>query len=125
LHSSHIAYVEQVQRFFSSFPDGRAGVGLILLRVTVGASLVLHARISLVAPAWQMIAAGSLALLVALLLLIGFLTPVAGSFGAVIGLVNATATGLCFSLIAVAIVLLGPGAYSIDSRLFGRREIRF
>ena len=77
------------------------------------------------APAWQMIAAGSLALLVALLLLIGFLTPVAGSLGAAVGLAGATSTGLCLSVIAAAIVLLGPGAYSIDSRLFGRREMRF
>jgi hypothetical protein len=114
-----------VQRFFSSFPDGRAGVGLLLLRVAVGASVVVRARNWLVAPAWQTIAVGSLALLVALLLLIGFLTPVAGSLGVAVGLMSFAATGLCLFILAAAIVLLGPGAYSIDSRLFGRREIRF
>lgn len=113
-----------MQRFFSSFPDGRAGVGLFLLRVAVGASVVVHARIWQGAPSWQTIAVGSLVLVVALLLLIGFMTPVAGSIGAAIGLTSATATGLCLLIIAAAIVLLGPGAYSIDSRLFGRREIR-
>jgi hypothetical protein len=114
-----------VQRFFSSFPSGRAGVGLLLLRVAVGASVLVRARNWQVAPAWQTIAAGSLALLVALLLLVGFLTPVAGSLGVAVGLVSFAATGLCLSAIAAAIVLLGPGAYSVDSRLFGRREIRF
>ncbi len=114
-----------MQRFFSSFPDGRAGVGLLLLRVAVGASVLAHARNWHVAPAWQTIAFGSLALLVALLLLIGFLTPVAGSISASVCLASFAATDLCLSAIAAAIVLLGPGAYSVDSRLFGRREIRF
>ena len=27
-------------------------------------------------------------------------------------------------VLAVAIVLLGPGAFSLDARMFGRREIR-
>lgn len=114
-----------MQRFFSSFPSGRAGVGLLLLRVAVGASVLVHARNGQVAPAWQTIAVSSLALFVALLLLVGFLTPVAGSLGVAVGLVSFAATDPCLSAIAAAIVLLGPGAYSVDSRLFGRREIRF
>lgn len=35
----------------------------------------------------------------------------------------ASGAGLDLSLISLALVLLGPGAYSLDSRLFGRREI--
>jgi uncharacterized membrane protein YphA (DoxX/SURF4 family) len=113
-----------VQRFFSSFPDGRAGLGLILLRMAGGASIVLQARIWPTAPAWLTFAASALALLAVLLLLIGFLTPAAGSIAAAAGLYGATPDGLCLFVIAAAIVLLGPGAYSIDARLFGRREIR-
>jgi uncharacterized membrane protein YphA (DoxX/SURF4 family) len=93
--------------------------------MAAGASVLVHARNGQVTPAWQTIAAVSSALLVASLLLVGFLTPVAGSLGVAVGLVSLAATDLCLSAIAAAIVLLGPGAYSVDSRLFGRREIRF
>jgi uncharacterized membrane protein YphA (DoxX/SURF4 family) len=93
--------------------------------MAAGASVLVHARNGQVAPAWQTIAVGSLARLVALLLLVGFLTPIAGSLGVAVGLVSFAAPDLCLSAIAAAIVLLGPGAYSVDARLFGRREIRF
>ena len=71
------------------------------------------------------------------LLLAGFLTPLAavliGSSAAGLGLSwfpapspNLFADGLTIAfvvIVALAIVLLGPGAYSLDSYLFGRREI--
>lgn len=70
-------------------------------------------------------------------LLIGMLTPVAG-FAAAAGylvmgislLLAADANSRCcaftaldLAAIAVALVFLGPGAFSLDARLFGRREI--
>jgi uncharacterized membrane protein YphA (DoxX/SURF4 family) len=70
-------------------------------------------------------------------LLAGLLTPIAGvvvvldALGAGCSLLPAPAANLLdakLSLIfagimAVAIVFLGPGAFSVDARLFGRREI--
>jgi uncharacterized membrane protein YphA (DoxX/SURF4 family) len=81
--------------------------------------------------------AGSLAVAVGIALVAGFLTPIAAA------LVGLAATGLWISLIpaphpnlfpsklivaflavvAGVIVLLGPGAFSLDARLFGLREI--
>lgn len=81
--------------------------------------------------------AGSLAVATGILLLAGFLTPIAAA------LVGVNATGVWISLVpapipnlfaskllvtflaavAMAIVVLGPGAYSLDARLFGLREI--
>ena len=80
---------------------------------------------------------GSIAILLGLMLLIGFLTPVAGiaatvSYVAVgASLVqsldpvkhNNAFTALDLSFMSAAQVLLGPGAFSVDARLFGRREI--
>ena len=63
-------------------------------------------------------------------LLVGFLTPLVATVTSV-GAIAVITSGLPFPtyslvaliVLAVAIALLGPGAYSIDSRFFGRREI--
>jgi uncharacterized membrane protein YphA (DoxX/SURF4 family) len=70
-------------------------------------------------------------------LLIGFFTPVAGlvvGLGALgIGfsvlpapipnLFDARLSAIFAGIMTAAIVFLGPGAFSLDARLFGRREI--
>jgi uncharacterized membrane protein YphA (DoxX/SURF4 family) len=77
------------------------------------------------------------AVVVGLALLIGLLTPVAGAAGAIgyalLGVSTFLAnagngqiqgfTALDLAVMSAALVLLGPGAFSLDARLFGRREI--
>jgi uncharacterized membrane protein YphA (DoxX/SURF4 family) len=76
-------------------------------------------------------------ILVGLALLIGFLTPIAGASASLGSLATGISwlmaygrdahekavTAIYLSVISVAITLLGPGAISLDARLFGRREI--
>jgi uncharacterized membrane protein YphA (DoxX/SURF4 family) len=93
-----------VQRLFSSFPDGRPGAGLLILRMAVAYG----------------IAENVIGIAVAPLLLLGFMTPA----GAIIAAAIAFFYGSPFiATIAIALALLGPGAFSIDAKLFGRREI--
>jgi uncharacterized membrane protein YphA (DoxX/SURF4 family) len=78
---------------------------------------------------------GSLAIASGISLLVGFLTPIAaaivgaGAVGISVSTVPAlhllTSRPLCafFAALAFVIVLLGPGAFSLDARLFGLREI--
>lgn len=129
-----------LQRLFSTFPGGRPGIGLLLLRAAVGGIaitlgiLYLSGQIERTGVVW-----GAAVTLMAggLGLVIGFLTPLASLLVAscVLGMTlswfpSATPSlfgGHLMSLLlvttAVGISLLGPGAFSMDGYLFGRREI--
>jgi len=125
---------------FHEFPDGRVGIGLLLLRATIGVLIVLQAATEFTSapgltPGSWIAALSEVAIGAALVA--GFLTPVAA------GLLGLIAIGWWTSLVPVpqpflfpskllvgffatlagVVVLLGPGAFSIDARLFGMREI--
>lgn len=88
-------------------------------------------------PAVVVLAAGGLAVLSGISLLIGFLTPMAsallalGAIGLSLSRISLAAADpleskpltVLVAVVAVAVTLLGPGALSLDARLFGRREI--
>ena len=69
--------------------------------------------------------------LMGLFLFLGFLTPYCAALSCLLELAFLVATGLLngfqlgmSALTAAAAVPLGPGAYSVDARLFGRKLIK-
>jgi len=114
-------------------------VGLLLLRAVSGILLLVQGVSLLVNgnnPIVQNLIVGLLAVASGVSLMFGFMTP----FGSVLATLLNAAIALSWLLqeassvvqtkqaelvgvIAIALALLGPGAFSIDSRLFGRREI--
>lgn len=129
-----------MQRGFSMFPDGLPGAGLLLLRVASGALLLVqgaayfvdwHNLTLVVSPIAALAVASGAALL------IGYLTPFAGVLAAMISIsaafswfpvpildvFEARLTAVLATVIFAALVCIGPGAFSLDARLFGRREI--
>jgi hypothetical protein len=76
-------------------------------------------------------------MLLGVALLAGWFTPVAGTLTAFIAgsmaasllplptpnLIDSRLTAILTACVAAALVSLGPGAWSMDARLFGRREI--
>ena len=120
----------RLQRLFSTFPDGLPGIGLLLLRLVAGFVLFHHGLIgppganSLELPILEWIAAGA-----AMLLVVGLWTPMTGVLVAIIELWIAISRphDFCIPLLlgalGAALAMLGPGAWSIDARLFGRKRI--
>ena len=115
-----------MQRLFSMFPVGLPGVGLVCLRLAVALSLCLatqSADAGFPAFAWLLEA-------VCFCLTIGLATPVlavcCAMAGAYAWIRCGDAVWPCAGIsvaAAVALALLGPGAYSVDARLFGRKSV--
>jgi putative oxidoreductase len=119
-----------LQRLFSTFADGWPGKGLLLLRLLTVAALIHYGiaglpEAALLAP----IAPQIIGAVAGILLLIGLWTPVAGTLVVLVEVWMAfTRAGdpwiaAILASLGAALAMVGPGAWSIDARLFGRKHI--
>jgi putative oxidoreductase len=119
-----------LQRLFSTFADGWPGRGLLLGRLLAGAALFHYGNTDLsdayqfgpIAP--QIIGTGA-----GILLLVGLWTPLAGALVATIEVWIAFSRpgdpwgSILLAALGATLAMVGPGAWSIDARLFGRKRI--
>lgn len=117
-----------MQRLFSSFPNAWQGCGLLLLRLTGCVPLATMAATladgSSVLP-WIEVTG----LVGSAVLIPGWLTPLGGMLQALAeGYLTIQANTfdtvhLSRCVIGLSLVMLGPGAWSIDALLYGRKRI--
>ena len=118
-----------MQRLYSMFPQGGPGLGLLLLRMATAAMFVLNVthRFNFSSPALYWVAV-SLIAVISLSLCLGFLTPILAVIACATAVANLflgdQAGDFVFILrilTSAALFFLGPGAYSVDAKLFGLR----
>lgn len=118
-----------MQRLYSMFPQGGPGVGLLLLRLATAAMFAINIthrfNFSSNALYWLVV---SLIALISFSLCLGFLTAVLSVIACIVGVANLFLADQPGNLVFIlriltsaALFFLGPGAYSVDARLFGRR----
>lgn len=100
-----------MQRLFVMFPDRGPGLGLLWLRLCLATALYTPGTH---AGGWS-----AMCLLAVPMLMLGVLTPLAALMAAV-GMFAQQAPWSQVVL-PLALLMLGPGAYSLDAHLFGRR----
>lgn len=109
-------------------------MGLVILRLTVAGTILilpLFFFFDLIKSSFRGWVIGAVSIVLSATIISGFLTRVMCgliSTGGILFLILSP-RGIGFSfmgyliILSFVILLLGPGAYSIDARLFGRREI--
>lgn len=119
-----------MQRLFSSFADGWPGGGILLLRLMAGGALI-NRGIAAAGPethtglfALEIFGAAAGALILG-----GLWTPVVGVLAGIVEVWIAfigpgnQPLALMLAALGLGLAMIGPGAWSIDARLYGRKQI--
>ena len=123
-----------MQRLFSGFDDGWPGAGLLLLRLLTGPALIHFGFASLrQGPPLATVVLQIIGIGAGILLLVGLSTPLAGGLAATVKVCIAFLRYFSHSgdpwipilqaVLSAVLAMVGPGAWSIDARLFGRKRI--
>ena len=119
-----------MRRLFSSFARGWPGVGVLLLRIVSGGFFIIDGveKCRAGQPIESLIVV-LFAIVDGALLVTGLWTPVAGSLVMALSAWGILAQhedphpGILLAAIGAALALIGPGALSLDARLFGWKRI--
>ena len=119
-----------MRRLYSTFAHGWPGAGLLLMRVVGGIALTDRGVVRLWGgPPLPLTVLSVITIGAGLLLLAGLWTPIAGTLIAIIEvwkmflLPEDLWAYILLATLGAALAMLGPGAWSVDARLFGWKRI--
>jgi uncharacterized membrane protein YphA (DoxX/SURF4 family) len=124
-----------LQRLFSTFANGWPGVGLLLQRILAGTMLVRCGIIQLTGTSVptlmipQSMTPQIIGACAGIFLFIGLWTPVVGTLIAIVEMwIALTYVGdpwipIMLATLGGTAAMIGPGAWSVDARLFGRKHL--
>jgi putative oxidoreductase len=117
-----------LQRLFSNFANGWPGLGLLAQRVLIALVLVSNVVVHIAngtksAALPELIGAG-----LSIFILVGLWTPIVGTLASVTEIWELCRTGdswipIVAATLSATLAMIGPGAWSVDARLFGRKHI--
>jgi len=118
-----------VQRLFSTFADGWPGAGLLLQRVLTSIVLLCFGITHILETGrLGLSVAYVIAAVAGLFLLLGLWTPVAGITIAIVEVWillawhGSSLTPIMLAGLGVTAAMIGPGMWSIDAKLYGRKH---
>jgi putative oxidoreductase len=119
-----------VQRLFSTFASGWPGGGLLAQRLLLGFTQV-YCFFGCVnaTPVCGTVVPQSIGALAGILILAGLWTPLAGILVAIMeawiafSLPASAALPAVLAVLGASLAMIGPGAWSLDALLFGRKHI--
>ena len=121
-----------MRRLFSTFARGGPGVGLLIMRLAASTTLIVAGITGLLpGPTLEIIILHLLAVGGGILLALGLWTPVASLLVAIIQLWSVFSqtgdpgTKILLLALGLGLALVGPGAWSVDARLFGWKRLNF
>ena len=119
-----------MRSLFSTFPTGWPGVGLLLQRMLTATLLLRFGVMDLTGKAFSAAMMPQvIGVFAGVFLLVGLCTPVIGGLVAAIELwIALTQVGdpripILLACLGGTAAMIGPGVWSIDARLFGRKHI--
>lgn len=119
-----------MQRLFSTFANGWPGVGLLLQRILTAILLLRIGVVELNAGSLSSFMISQLiGVCCGIFLLAGLWTPVVGTLIAITELwITITGAGdpwnsITLMTLGASLATIGPGAWSLDARIFGRKRI--
>lgn len=113
-----------MQRLYSTFARGWPGVGLLCLRL-IAAIAAFHYVLASGPVSFK----NAIECAAGLLLCAGLWTPIAGAVLTALAVWSAVSANgdrwpqVLLAAIAIALAMLGPGTWSMDARLFGRKRL--